>query len=116
MRDTLPETPNVIECGIINLDDSKSRGSHWTAYYKNKMDKFYFDSYGKAKPPRELVSYLGGDRLTYNRDQIQNYNDPPICGHLCLIVLYLLANENETHNNVLNRLRRNKYFWVEMLN
>lgn len=111
MRDTLPKTPNIIECGIINLGDSTTEGSHWSCFFKNKMDKTYFDSYGDANPPKELVSYLGGSRLFYNEDRIQDYNDPPICGHLCLVVLYLLVNEQIPFNSILQKLKKDKYFW-----
>lgn len=111
MRDTLPKNPNIIECGIINLGDSKTMGSHWTCFFKNKMDKFYFDSYGDANPPKELISYLGGNRLFYNENRIQDYYDPPICGHLCLIVLYLLVNKRIPFNSILQKLKKDKYFW-----
>lgn len=114
MRDSLPPTPNIIECGVVNLGDSTTRGSHWICYYKNKAKKYYFDSYGDAKPPLELVTYLGGNKLYYNENRIQTYDDPPICGHLCLAVLYLLSNKNESLENVLRYLDTNKYFWGGM--
>ena len=49
---------------------------------KNK--KIYFDSFGINPPPKELVNYLGKHNLWYTDRKFQNYNDPPICGHLCL--------------------------------
>jgi len=76
-----------VECGIINLEDSIQEGSHWTAYYKNDNKKYYFDSYGDAGSPKQLVTYLGSKNFVYNQRKFQNYDDPPICGHLCLIVL-----------------------------
>lgn len=82
---------NKVECGIINVEDSNQEGSHWTAYYKNNEEKYYFDSYGDAPPTKQLVSYLGSKNLIYNRQRFQNYDDPPICGHLCLIVLKRLS-------------------------
>lgn len=87
MRDTLPEKSNKTECGIINLDSMLSTGSHWTCYFKCDNHAVYFDSYGDANPPKELVKYLNVSNLEYNTDRVQNYNDPPICGHLCLEVL-----------------------------
>lgn len=38
MRAELPKTLNIRtwECEIINLRDTNTRGSYWTAYYKNK--------------------------------------------------------------------------------
>lgn len=91
MKDELPKTINKVECGIINLEDSIQEGSHWTAYYKYNHKKYYFDSYGDARPPKELVRYLGSKNLVYNKSRFQNYDDPPICGHLCLIVLERLS-------------------------
>jgi len=32
--------------------------------------------------------------MIYNKIIFQNYNDPPICGHLCLTVLKHLSKEN----------------------
>ena len=68
----------------MNLDDSSGSGSHWVAYYRNRKDKYYFDSYG-LPPPKELIDYLKSPIL-YNTEQIQRA-DQVICGHLCLYVL-----------------------------
>lgn len=115
MRDSLPATPNTIECGVVNLGAVNTQGSHWVCYYMNETGKkYYFDSYGDAKPPLELISYLGGNRLYYNENRIQEYDDPPICGHLCLVILYFLSNKNEPLENVLRRFETDKYFWVGM--
>jgi len=35
MRDLLPEAPKSRECGIVNIDNSRSSGTHWVAYNKN---------------------------------------------------------------------------------
>lgn len=91
MKDELPLKTNKVECGIINLQNSSKPGSHWTAYYKTLCNfKYYFDSYGNACPPKELVKYLGKNNLFYNEERIQNYDDPPICGHLCILILKAL--------------------------
>ena len=86
MKDELPLKTKKVECGIINLQNLNEAGSHWTAYYKSSY-KYYFDSYGNTHPPKELVKYLGKDNLFYNEERIQNYDDPPICGHLCILIL-----------------------------
>jgi len=44
MRDLLPEAPKSRECGIVNIDNFRSRGTHWVAYNKNKNNIHYFDS------------------------------------------------------------------------
>jgi hypothetical protein len=112
MEDELPQKINKIECGIVNLQNSNQRGSQWVAYYKNNNKKYYFDSYGKAPPPKELVKYLGQKKLFYNSERIQNYNDPPICGHLCLIVLEKLS-KNESFEYILRNLQ---FFQVKKIN
>jgi hypothetical protein len=56
MKDALPQKINNAECGIINLENSDENGRHWTAYYKNNDKKCYFDSYGKAPPPKKLLN------------------------------------------------------------
>lgn len=84
MRNELPKKPWLNECGILNLNNSTKNGSHWVAWKKIKNKKFYFDSFATSPPPEELINYLGEDNLWYNSDKFQDYNDPPICGHLCL--------------------------------
>lgn len=91
MRDSLPRKPNKYECGIVNLDSSNGPGTHWVAYYKNKMDVNYFDSFGNLKPPKELIVYLGKN-ISYNYTQYQTY-DSVICGHLCIKFLYEQSNK-----------------------
>ena len=91
MKDELPPKANKVECGIINLENSDKEGSHWAAYYKNGDKKYYFNSYGNAPPPKELVKYLGPENLVYNSERFQNYDDPPICGHLGLTMLKKLS-------------------------
>ena len=52
LRDELPKKPRANECGILNLDDSSGRGTHWTCWIKRAKDKIYFDSYGFASSYR----------------------------------------------------------------
>lgn len=58
MRDTLP--PQGIkerEVGIVNLDSSDGKGTHWVCYSKNNENIYYFDYFGHD-PPLELQEYL----------------------------------------------------------
>jgi len=97
----LPQKINKIECDIINLENSDENGSHWTAYYKNNDKKYYFDSCGNAPPPQQLAEYLGSENFFYNYEQ--NYNDPPVWGRLCLIVLEKLS-KGKNYEEVLKEL------------
>lgn len=92
MLDSLPNRPRKIECGIVNLDLSTGRGTHWVAYYKHNHDKEYFDSFGNLQPPLELLKYLGTN-IKYNYNQHQKFNTFN-CGHLCLKFLYEIANKD----------------------
>lgn len=91
MRDSLPVKPFKKECGILNLDLTTGPGTHWTAYYKKGAKRIiYYDSFGNLQPPKELISYLGKN-IKYNKESNQTYNSF-ICGHLCLIFLYVCCN------------------------
>ena len=57
MKYDLPQKVKNVECGIINLEESDEDGSHWTAYYKNNDIKYYFDSYGNTRLPKEISEY-----------------------------------------------------------
>lgn len=99
MRDTLPARINKVECGIVNLDTSKNKGTHWVAYYKNGKDCIYFDSFG-LPPPKEIDDYLR-QPYVYQTFQLQNHGDV-ICGHLCLYVLNKLTEGFDFKNIILN--------------
>lgn len=90
MKDELPKKPNTIECGIVNLDESKNSGTHWVAYAKIYNYVEYFDSYGNLRPPKEILNYLGC-KIYYNYDNIQN-DHPYNCGHLCIKFLHKFWN------------------------
>lgn len=91
MRDTLPKKINANECGIVNMDSNKGKGTHWVAYFKKNRRIIYFDSYGDLAPPRELQVYFKSDNknnvIYYNYDRIQKFNSYQ-CGQYCLVFLY----------------------------
>ena len=99
MRDLLPNKCLKAECGILNLDTSENSGTHWTCWYKNDKEKYYFDSYG-LDPPIEMHKYLN-DNITCNTFMIQELNTN-YCGHLCLIVLKQLSLGNNFESVILN--------------
>jgi hypothetical protein len=87
MRDDLPKRSWRIECGILNLDVLEGKGTHWTCWYKRDDVCFYFDSYGLPSP-REFYQYIRCD-CYHSTYQVQKLGDV-ICGHLCILMLYLL--------------------------
>ena len=93
MRDTLPTKPKNKESGIVNLNTSKEKGSHWVCYYKDGATRIYFDSFGQITPI-EIQKYLktkdefknDAPVIERNTDIVQEPNTN-VCGHLCLYVL-----------------------------
>ena len=85
---TLPKVMLKNEYGILNLDNSRGNGTHWTAWYVNNGKKIYFDSYG-VDPPLELIKYLGPS-IYCSTESIQP-KGTVVCGHLCLYVLKKLS-------------------------
>ena len=104
MRDELKFKPLEKECGILNLDCSRNDGTHWVAWFKNKDNKIYFDSFG-VQPPLELIKYLKSPIL-YNTFQIQQYNDTN-CGEWCLHVLNEL-NKGRNYSDIILEIVNDK--------
>lgn len=93
MRNNLPKKPREYECGIINLDDKEGKGSHWVAYVKCRKYCEYYDSFGNLAPPVELVKYLSPNRIFYNVNSEQKYNETN-CGQLCVFFILNFWNKN----------------------
>ena len=71
MRDTLPQYPLNVECGIVNFNTSNQPGSHWVCYYRSKNERIYFDSYGLITPV-EIQRYLKtGSEFDRGKEVIQ---------------------------------------------
>lgn len=110
MRDMLPAEPLKKECAIVNLDSFGQPGTHWVCFIKDNNSVFYFDSYGYY-PPSELEEYLNNCKIYYNTSKIQNYDDPPICGYLCIEVLRRYSC-GENFNQIIVDMINNKYLWT----
>ncbi len=89
MRNALPSTSKIRECGVLNLDDADQPGTHWTCWKSTPTRVHYFDSYG-LPPPREFVDYVrqrdASKPLDYSTFLIQTKSDGPICGQLCAYI------------------------------
>ena len=43
MRDELKNLrASAVECGVLNLNLSNESGSHWTCWFKNNNEKYFF--------------------------------------------------------------------------
>ena len=109
MKDTLPKRPNSNECGIMNLNTSGQSGSHWVCWFKNRLGRIYFDSFG-CITPKEIQKYLKTSKeyknnilcIQRNTDQVQQPNTQ-ICGQLCLYVLKNLS-DGRQFQDIINTL------------
>ena len=96
--DLLPKKIRSFENGIVNLDISTGKGTHWVCYYNDPAYDFveYFDPYGeykwgnvqvrKEKIPKEMVRYLRSSRkqdLRYNSSFLQKALSV-LCGYFCM--------------------------------
>jgi hypothetical protein len=86
MRDSLPRNPKAVEKAIINLDSADGDGTHWVCYSKIKNVVQYYDSFGNLPPPTDLMSYMKGCHIYFNRD-CEQLENTVICGHLCILNL-----------------------------
>ena len=97
MRDELKGKSKPLECGIINLNTSAEKGSHWTAYYCSNSVRYHFDSFGEP-PPIELLKYLKSN-VEYSKNipalkrsaLTVQHDKSSECGGLCLFVLKSLS-------------------------
>ena len=101
-------------CGIVNLNKTGEKGSHWVAYWVSSdadKQRIYFDSFGQITPI-EIQKYLktkeefrlNKNVIQRNTDIVQSINSC-ICGQLCLFVLKALS-ERWLYQDILNVLRR----------
>ena len=109
MIDLLPSKSRKKECGIVNLESSAEKGSHWVCWYKNGKERIYFDSYGEPPPP-ELEVYLKtkkeleNSKLCIKQSSVTvQKDDSSECGSLCLYVIYYL-NKGYPFETILNVL------------
>jgi hypothetical protein len=109
MRDEFKKIkPLNQECGILNLDLAKNEGQHWTCWWKNGKEKYYFDSFGII-PPKELINYLKANNdLEYSTFQIQQFNDAN-CGEWCLYILSELNKGNDYEDIILKIIDEKTY-------
>ena len=112
MRDTLPNIPLNIECGILNLHLNYGNGNHWTSWYKSNSKIVYFDSYG-LPPPSEFDNYMKRD-IFYSTFNIQK-DEKFICGHLCLAFLYQIVYLKKEIMQILLNLFSYKNEWSKYI-
>ena len=56
---------------MINLDEYKSIGTHWIAFYDNTDNVTYFDSFGVERIPKKKKKFIDNKNITTNIYRIQ---------------------------------------------
>ena len=79
---------------IVNSDTSNKPGSHWLASFLDYSLSIpyleFFDSYGFSPNIYKLPLPIDHPLFSYNHIQLQS-NLSTVCGHYCLLFLYLRA-------------------------
>ncbi len=73
---------------IINLDSSRSSGTHWAGLLIEAKNALYFDSFG-GLPPKEVIAYCKRYKLGYSSFIIQDLSSET-CGYYCLAFLHYM--------------------------
>ena len=69
---------------LINLDESKSIGTHWIVLYVNGNNNvIYFDSFGVEYIPKGVERFIGSKDMTTNIYWRQAYN-LILCRYFCI--------------------------------
>ena len=92
---------------MINIDDKKNKGTHWISLLINRNTALYFDSFGTAYVPEEVLIKIRYKSITQNIFRIQD-NDSIMCGFYCIAFReYMLA--GKTLLDYTNLLSPNDY-------
>ena len=64
---------------MINLDNKKSKGTHWVPLFIDRKLAVYFGLFGIEYIPQEILNKIKGKSITHNIFRIQD-NESIICG------------------------------------
>uniref|UniRef100_A0A1I7WTM5 Ubiquitinyl hydrolase 1 n=1 Tax=Heterorhabditis bacteriophora TaxID=37862 RepID=A0A1I7WTM5_HETBA len=108
MRDTLSDKILSREVGIVNLDSSNNKGTHWVCYKKKQGKSYYFDSFA-LDPPEEIINYLKNNGEEDNLIESSTFQIQAFGTHNCgesmlttLIVCVCLA--TKSHAGIIVRI------------
>jgi len=107
MRDQINKLKQLNqECGILGSKTSREDSMHWTCWWKNGKQKYYFDSFGLL-PTKEIIRYLKSP-IVYSTFQIQQFNESN-CGEWYIYVLNRLNNGDECIDIILDLINNKTY-------
>ena len=76
---------------MINLDDKKSKETHWVSLFIDRNTAVYFDSFGTEYIPQEVLNKIKDKSVIHNIFRIQD-NESIMCKFYCIVfVEYMLA-------------------------
>ena len=76
---------------VMNLDDKKSKGTHWVSLFIDKNTALYFDSFGVEYISQEVLIKIRDKSITHKIFRIQD-NEFIMCGFYCIAFIeYMLA-------------------------
>ena len=80
-----------------NLDDKKSKGTHWISLFIDRNTTVYFDPFGTEYIPHEILNKISDKLIARNIFRIQD-NDSIMCGFYCIAFIeYMLAEKTLLH-------------------
>ena len=81
---------------VINLDEYADAGTHWIAWFCNRNEIVYFDSFGVEHVPEEIKEFVGNKNIKANIFRVQA-NDSVMCGYFCIgFIVFMLAGKKLT--------------------
>ena len=77
---------------VVNLDEYKLVETHWIAWYVNKDNVTYFDSFGNEHIPKEIKKFISNKNIETNSYRIQG-NDSIISGYFCFLFVDVMPKD-----------------------
>ena len=68
---------------VINLDEYADVGPHWIAFFCNKSEIVYFNSFGVEHVPEEIKEFVANKNIIANIFRVQAYNSV-MCGYFSI--------------------------------
>ena len=95
------------EAYVINLDDKKSKETHWVSLFIDRNLAVYFDSFGNEYVPQEVLNKIKYKSITHNISRIQD-SESIMCEFYCIAFIeYMLSRKTLLDNT--NLFCRNDY-------
>ena len=91
---------------VINLDDKKSKGTHWVSLFIDRDTAVYVDSFGIKYIPQDVLNKIRDKSISHNIFRIQS-SDSVMCGFYCIAFIYMLS--GKTLLDYTNLFSRNDY-------